>query len=276
MIKGYLLGSGSKSEKEQYLIRSFVLSDAIMIRSIPLICFLFSCSFLSNAQEIGVKLDLGASRFNFRQELSPNFISQYEAFRHLPVWSGSIGVYSRFEAGENFDFSVKLNYANKGNRQYTVFNSFNPQTPDSIYQTTIDVKQHMHYLGMEGLVHITKLKLFLGGQLSYLTRVGGFSFDQTKGTYNGIEFLSNSNDGKWTGEDALKLGVYNRLEFAAIIGYEYQVNQRMRLSLSYIQGVTTVLSDNLFINYRNSQLLFGVSYAIKKKKEIGEDQELPD
>ena len=58
---------------------------------------------------------------------------------------------------------------------------------------------------------------------------------------------------------------YNRIEFAAVIGYEHKLNEKSKLTLSYTQGITGVLNQDYFINYRNSQLMLGLTYALKTR-----------
>lgn len=229
------------------------------------VCFILSFPFFSSAQEFGFKAGLGASRYNFRQVNFPTYVSQFETFKHSPIWSASVGVYSKFDTGKNLNISVGLNYTKKGSREYTVYNTINPQTPDTLYKVTSDMKVHMHYLDLTGLIHIKKLNLFVGGQVSYLSRIDNDSYYNTLATYNGNEVFSDTQESQMKFD--FSFGTYNRIEFAGVIGYEHKISEKARLTLSYTQGINGVLSDDFFIQYRNSQLMLGFNYALKTKEK---------
>ena len=220
---------------------------------------------MGSGQNLGFKAELGASRYNFRQVNFPTYVSQYETFKHQPIWSASVGMYSKFEIGKSISLSASVNYTKKGNREYTIFNSVNQQTPDTSYQNTSDTKTHMHYIDLTGLIHLKKLNLFFGGQVSYLSRIDYVSYHNVTGSYDGNEIYSNTQQA-WRKHE-FKFDYYNRVEFATALGYEHEVSENAKLTLTYFQGITGVLNQDFFINYRNSQLMLGLTYALKTKED---------
>jgi|AntAceMinimDraft_17_1070374.scaffolds.fasta_scaffold01969_6 hypothetical protein len=229
-------------------------------------CLTLSFPYLGIGQQIELSTGVGMSRYNLRQVNFPTYISQFEKFKHYPTWSVTIGADSKFDLGKNFSSSFGLNYSKKGNREYTVYNSYNWNNPDSTFQTISDFTTHMHYVGLTALIHVNKINLFIGGQVSYLWRIDIRNYYNVTGRYNGNEIYSDTQKGM----NVFKLGEYdyfNRIDFGLLFGYEHKINSKAKLTLSYYQGLQGVLKDDFFINYLNSQLLLGIRYTLTQEKD---------
>lgn len=237
-----------------------------MRQLIIIFCFTLILPFFGIGQQIIFTTGVGISRYNFRQVNFPTYVSQYEKFNHYPTWSIMTGVYSKFNLDKNFGTSFGLSYSKKGNREHTVYNSYNTNNPDSTFQTISDVTTHMHYVDLMALIHVNKFNLYVGGQVSYLWRIDIRSYYNLTGRYNGNEIFSDTQKGMSV-FDLGKYDYFNRIDFGLILGYEHDINTKLKLKLTYYQGIKGVLLNDFFINYKNSQVLIGFNYILSNEKK---------
>ncbi|MCF8297322.1 MAG: PorT family protein [Saprospiraceae bacterium] len=230
------------------------------------LCIVLYFPFIGIGQNIGITSGFGISRFNLRQENFPTYISQYETFKHYPVWSTSVGIDSKFDLSKNLSSTFGLSYSKKGNREYTVYHPIQSNNPDTTWETIINNSLHFHYLDLKALINIKKINVFVGCQLSYLWFANSSGYYQVTEYHNGIEYNSDKQEQKNT-IDLRKIKAYSRIDLGLVLGYSYEINSRAELTLTYCQGFIGVLQNDLFINYKNSQLLFGLRYALTQEKD---------
>ena len=225
--------------------------------------FIFT-GLLGTAQEISLNADFGLSRFNLREINFPTYESQFDTFRHLPVLSGGVGIQFKFDLGERFAIGLGTGGYKLGNREYTVYNTFNGFNPDSTSSTISDASLHLYYVGLTPVLHIKPLHLFFGMRFGYMIGTGGRSHYDAKTYYKGEVVHSLVNDNQ-IGMTTYNLGVYEKLDFGLVVGYQYNVTEQLGVTLTCYQGINRIIEKqyDTFINYRNSQATLGVNLRIR-------------
>ena len=124
----------------------------------------------------------------------------------------------------------------------------------------------MHYAGLSAKIHVNKLNIFVGGQVSYLWLANTRFYYNSIASYNGHEYYSDTQ----IGGAVYELGnfdTFNRIDLGLMLGYEHKINSKAKLTLTYYQGLRGVLNNDFFINYKNSQITIGFSYALTNEMD---------